>query len=131
MLLALFDTLVRLDPAGNPTPGLAESWKVAPDLTSYTFTLRKGVKFHDGTEVTADVVKRNIDRNMALGSRASGAMVDSIKAFGSVEVTGTHELKLLLKTPSGQILFIMGGIAGMVASEASVTGDACGPNFKP
>ncbi len=131
VLLALYDTLVRLDPAGTPTPGLAESWKAAPDLMSYTFVLRKGVKFHDGTEVTAAVVKRNIDRNMALGSRASGAMVDSIKAFGSVEVTGTHEFKLLLKAPSGQILFIMGGIAGMVASEASVTGDEFGVSFKP
>ena len=131
VLLALYDTLVRLDPGGTPTPGLAESWQAAPDLGSYTFVLRKGVKFHDGTDLTAAVVKKNIDRNMALGSRSSGAMVDSLKAFGSVEVTGTHEFKLLLKTPSGQIPYIFGGIAGMVASEASVTGDAFGTSFKP
>ena len=131
VLLALYDTLVRLDSSGTPTPGLAESWKAAPDLMSYTFVLRKGVKFHDGTDVTAAVVKRNIDRNMALGPRSSGAMVDSVKAFGSVEVTGTHEFKLLLKTPSGQIPYILGGIAGMVASEASVTGDGFGSTFKP
>src|SRR3954449_5184034 len=49
VLLALYDTLVRLDARGNPGPGLAESWQVAPDLTSYTFKLRPGVKFHDGS----------------------------------------------------------------------------------
>jgi peptide/nickel transport system substrate-binding protein len=131
VFLALYDTLVRLDDAGNPQPGLAESWQVNADLTAYTFKLRKDVKFHDGTDLTANVVKRNIERNMALGNRASGTMIDSIKQFGSVEVLGTHELKLTLKAPSGQILYIMGGIAGMVASEASVTGDAFGVTFKP
>ena len=40
VLLAIFDTLVRLDDAGNTTPGLALSWKAAPDLMSFTFTLR-------------------------------------------------------------------------------------------
>jgi peptide/nickel transport system substrate-binding protein len=131
VLLALYDTIVRLDETGNPGPGLAESWQTAADLTSYTFKLRQDVKFHDGTPLTAETVKRNIDRNLALGSRASGAMVDSVKSFASVEVTGTHEFKLLLKGPSGQIPYIMGGIAGMVASAASVTGDDFGVTFKP
>ncbi len=130
VLLALYDTLVRLDPVGTPTPGLAESWKASPDLMSFTFTLRQGVKFHDGTEVTADVVKKNLDRDMALGPRASGAMVDSIKVFGSVDVLGKYEFRLNLKSPSGQIPYIMGGIVGMVASEASVTGDGFGVSFK-
>lgn len=108
VLLALNDTLVRLDPAGNPTPGLAESWQASPDLTSFTLVLRKGTKFHDDTEVTADVVKRNLDRNMGLDTRASGAMVDSMKMFSAVETTGKYEFKLLLKGPSGQIPNIMG-----------------------
>ena len=131
VLLALYDTLVRLDPAGNPTPGLAESWTSSLDLTSFIFVLRKGVKFHDGTEVNADIAKRNLERNIALGGRASGTMVDSVKMIASVEAIGTYELKLTLKGPSGQIPFIMGGIAGMVAGEASVTGDAFGVTFKP
>jgi peptide/nickel transport system substrate-binding protein len=131
VLLALYDTLVRLDEAGNPTPGLAESWTASPDLTSFTFTLRRGVKFHDGTELTADVVKRNIERSIALGGRASGTMVDSVKLIASVEALSTDQLKLTLKGPSGQIPYIMGGIAGMVASAESVTGDAFGVTFKP
>ena len=131
VLLALYDTLVRLDDSGNPTPGLAESWTASPDLTVFTFTLRRGVKFHDGTELTAETVKRNIDRSIALGGRASGTMAESVKGIASVEAPGSHELKLTMKAPSGQIPYIMGGIAGMVASAASVTGDAFGVTFKP
>jgi ABC-type transport system substrate-binding protein len=89
------------------------------------------VKFHDGTDLTADVVKRNIDRNMALGPRSSGAMIDSIKPFASVEVLGPYEFRLNLKSPSGQIPFVMGGVAGMVASAASVNGEDFGATFKP
>jgi peptide/nickel transport system substrate-binding protein len=131
VLLALYDTLVRLDDAGNPQPGLATSWRANADLTAYTFELRQDVKFHDGSDLTADVVKRNIERNMALGTRASGTMIESIKLFASVDVLGTHTFRLNLKGPSGQIPYIMGGIAGMVASSASVSGDAFGATFKP
>src|ERR1700709_921721 len=52
VLLALYDTLVRLDQSGNPTPGLALSWNASPDLTAFTFKLRSGVKFHDGSDLT-------------------------------------------------------------------------------
>ncbi len=131
VLLAVYDTLVRLDPAGNPTPGLAESWTANADLTAFTFKLRPGVTFHDGSDLTADTVKRNIDRNVALGGRASGTMVDSVRLVAGVEVLGPLEFKLLLKGPSGQIPYIMGGIGGMVASAASVSGDDFGVTFKP
>ena len=45
-------------------PSLAESWKVSPDGLTYTFNLRKGVKFHDGTPFNAEAVKVNIERQM-------------------------------------------------------------------
>ena len=130
VLLALFDTLVRLDDAGNPKPGLAESWQANPDLTSFTFKLRPGVKFTDGSDLTADVVKRNIERSIGLGSRTSGTMADSVKQIAGIEVMGPLEFKLLLKGPNGQIPYVMGGIGGMVASAESVTGGNFGSSFK-
>jgi peptide/nickel transport system substrate-binding protein len=45
-------------------PSLAESWTVSPDGLTYTFKLRQGVKFHDGTDFNADAVKFNIDRQI-------------------------------------------------------------------
>lgn len=131
VLLAVFDTLVRLDDAGNPTPGLAESWSTSPDLKSFTFKLRPNVTLHDGSKLTADLVKQNLERNIALGSRASGTMIESVKPIASVEVLGPLEVKINLKNPSGQVPYFMGGIAGMVASASSLAGDAFGANFKP
>ncbi len=69
-LVLLYDSLVHEDltkPAGQVdsppiTPGLAERWTISPDGMTYTFFLRRGVKFHDGTEVDAEAVKFNFDR---------------------------------------------------------------------
>jgi peptide/nickel transport system substrate-binding protein len=48
IMYAVHDALVKPMPAGMTTPSLAESWKESPDHLSYTFTLRKNAKFHDG-----------------------------------------------------------------------------------
>ncbi len=68
----VYETLFSLDAAGKPQPAMVESWKESPDKLSYTLTLRKGLKFHDGSPVTGeDVVaslKRWSDRD-AVGQR--------------------------------------------------------------
>lgn len=56
------ETLTQLDPDGRTQPLLAESWTVSPDGLQYTFRLRKGVVFHDGTPFDARAVKWNLDR---------------------------------------------------------------------
>jgi peptide/nickel transport system substrate-binding protein len=63
LLGAMYDTLVRFKPNSfDLTPGLATSWDISGDLMSYTFKLRQGVKFHDGTDFNADAVKFTYDR---------------------------------------------------------------------
>lgn len=56
ILNLLYDPLVALDPELNIVPWLAERWEVSPDGLRYTFYLRRGVRFHDGKELTADDV---------------------------------------------------------------------------
>ena len=67
---AMYTGLTDLDQQGNIVPGIAESWEPNRDLTAWVFRLRKGVLFHNGREVDADAVKRNIERlkDPAIGS---------------------------------------------------------------
>ncbi len=58
----LSDRLTEFAPDMSVRPGLAESWSVAADKVTWTFKLRKGVKFHDGTTLDAEAVKFNFDR---------------------------------------------------------------------
>ncbi|MBN2482566.1 MAG: hypothetical protein JXD21_00010 [Candidatus Omnitrophica bacterium] len=57
LLDLIFNRMVRLNSQGEIEPDIAESWDVSPDGLVYTFHLRKGIKFHDGVECTADDVK--------------------------------------------------------------------------
>ncbi|MBG6083594.1 ABC transporter substrate-binding protein [Zhihengliuella flava] len=59
----IFEGLVGVDPAsGEPRPLLATKWNVSGDGLTYRFTIREGVTFHDGSELTADVVVHNFER---------------------------------------------------------------------
>ena len=60
--MMVFESLVYLGTDQKIYPGLAESWVVADDGKTLTFKLRRGVKFHDGTELKADAVKFHFDR---------------------------------------------------------------------
>lgn len=62
ILPTLFDSLVWRDASGSFQPGLAESWEVSAGGTAYTFHLRDGVTFHDGTPFDAHAVQVNFDR---------------------------------------------------------------------
>ena len=62
IILNLHDPLVRRDPDGNVVPGLAETWEVADDGMSITFHLQEGVKFQDGSGLTAEDVAFSLNR---------------------------------------------------------------------
>jgi peptide/nickel transport system substrate-binding protein len=62
LLNSVLDPLVWESEPGKFVPGLAESWEVSPDAKTYTFTLRQGVTFHDGTPFNAAAVKVTFDR---------------------------------------------------------------------
>jgi ABC-type transport system substrate-binding protein len=113
----LYNTLVALDPGLNIVPELAESWE-QPDALSYIFRLRKGVKFHDGSDFNAEAVKWNVERmvNPATGSiRRSG--LGNIKA---VEVLEPHTVRFGLKEPDAALLATLTDRAGMMVSRAAV-----------
>jgi len=88
----LYDTLVAPGPGGKLVPALAESWQVSADGLTYTFRLRRGVKFHDGAEVTAGDVEFSLRRMMDLKQGYSylyDGWVSAVKAGGPSTVTVT------------------------------------------
>lgn len=66
-LVNLYDTLIFPEPSGQIVPDLATSWTTAPNGTTYTFTLRSGVTFHNGDPLTASDVVYSMNRLLAMG----------------------------------------------------------------
>ena len=98
----IYDTLVWFDEDGNVIPWLAESWTVSDDGTEYTFKLREGVKFSDGTEFDANDVKANVDRwidpTVKVRSRSQLGPVEG------AEVVDKYTVKIKLKEPYAPFL---------------------------
>jgi len=130
-LMAIFDPLIRLNGAGNPEPGLAQSWTRNDDLTELTLKLRPGITFHDGLPVNAEAVRRNFERMAGLGGRAGTTMIETFKLVSSVEVLAEDTIRLKLKAPSGQIEFWLASNSGMMISPAALKEGVVGSALQP
>ncbi len=96
----LYDPLVATTPeaALSKGAGMAENWEMSPDGLTWTFYLRKGVKFHDGVEVTTKDVKFSIEKMMEPNSKAYNA--NPLRAIlKGVEIKDNYTLILHCKTP--------------------------------
>ena len=78
VLFNVFEGLVKPDADGNLIPAVAERWEISDDQLTYTFHLRPGVKFHDGSEVTAMDVAWSIDKAMQSGSWKALDNIDAV-----------------------------------------------------
>ena len=94
---ACCDTLLRGDNKGNVIPWLAESYKLADDRNSITFSLRKGVKFHDQSDFNAAVAKWNLDNFIDAKMQENWASVDVIDDY-TIRVNFTQWQNTLLST---------------------------------
>lgn len=113
----VFEGLTRFASDGAVIPGLAESWDISEDGKTYTFHLRKGVKFHDGTAMDAEDVKFSLDRARAEDS--ANAQKALFKGIEAVEVVDPATVKVTLSAPNGSFLFNMAwGDAVIVAPES-------------
>lgn len=131
VLMAVYDPLILLDAAGNPVPGLAQSWEYNADLTVFTMKLRPNVTFHDGTKFNAGVVVKNFERSISIGSKAGAATLETLSQIASIETEGDDIVRLKLKAPSGQMPYLLGFQAGMMISPAAFGDNAFGAAVKP
>ena len=105
--LNIYDGLMRWQK--NPAvlePWVAESYAISPDGLNYTFKLRKGVKFHDGTEVKAQDVVYSLDRILAVGKGAASLFKTMVDA-GAAKAVDDYTVEFTLKKPSAIFLSIV------------------------
>src|SRR5580698_8861446 len=95
---AIFDTMTTLDDKGEPAPKLALSWTHSDDFKTWTFKLRPGVKFQDGTPFNAQAVKENFDRQKDPANKCRCAFY--IAYVHDVEAVDDLTLVYHLKDPS-------------------------------
>lgn len=105
----IYDTLVEPDENLEMQPALAESWQVSPDQLTWTFRLRPGVTFHDGSPFTADDVvfsyRRIIDEELT--------NVDKFSAVTDVTAPDPLTVVIRLERPTPNLLTNLGGFKGM------------------
>ncbi len=92
----IYDSLVGYKPGtAELAPKLAEKWEANENSTIWTFYIRKGVKFHDGTELTADIVKYSIERAQKL----QGPPSFLLDVIDSIEIVDKYTIRFILKYP--------------------------------
>ena len=109
--------LVRFDAKVNLHPDLATKWTQSKDGLTWTFTLRKGVKFHDGTPFNAEAVKYNFDRFLGPEKPLKSGLHDPI--IKSVEVVNEYTVKFNLKVPFAFFLNNLAHSASGIVSPAA------------
>src|SRR5262245_55843806 len=100
----IYDTLLAMDAGLNVKPQMADSWSVSDDKLTYKFTLRDGLKFHDGQPVTAEDCVASIKRWAARD--ALGRLL--LAAVGKLAPVDRRTFALDLETPFGLVLDALG-----------------------
>jgi peptide/nickel transport system substrate-binding protein len=122
----VLEGLTKINMDGSITPLLAESWTTDPDGKSYTFKLRKGVKFHDGEAFDSSDVKFSFERAKAPTStnKAKKAVFDNISR---VDTPDAHTVIVVLNQADGNFLFRMGENTAVILDPKSAATTATKP----
>ncbi len=121
----LYEGLTRIDRAGGVQPGLAESWTVSADALTYSFTLRQGVVFHDGTPFDSSIVKFTLER--ALAPDSTNAQKQLFAPIAAVETPDPTTAVVTLKQPSANFLYNMGWGDAVMMAPGSVANNKTNP----
>ncbi|WP_372885791.1 ABC transporter substrate-binding protein [Shimia sp.] len=116
----VFEGLTRFGPDGSINPGLAESWEISDDGLTYTFHLRQGVSFHDGTAMDAEDVVFSLDRARAEDS--TNAQKALFADIASVSASDPHTVVVTLAKPNGSFLFNMAWGDAVIVAPESIAG---------
>ena len=125
ILFNVYDGLVRYKSGTlEVEPALAESWEISEDGTVYTFTLREGVNFHDGSPLNAEAVKFNFDRmldeNHPYYDTGPFPLSFFFSAVENVEAVDDRTVRFTLNAPYAPFLSNLAYTPGLIVSQAAV-----------
>ena len=132
ILMNVYDGLVRYKSGTlEVEPALAESWEISEDGTEYTFSLREGVTFHDGTDFDAEAVKFNFDRMLKedhpFHDTGPFPLAFFFSAVEEVTVVDPMTVRFKLNAPYAPFLSNLAYPTGLIVSPAAV--EANGADF--
>ncbi len=121
----VFQGLVRIDRDGRIQPALAASWDIADDGLTYTFHLRDGVAFHDGTAFDSADVKFSLDR--ARADDSTNAQKGFFAPIAAVATPDALTVRLTLAQPTSRFLFDMASGDAVIVAPESAASNATDP----
>ena len=121
----IYETLTKINSDGSVTPLLAESWEVSPDLRTYTFRLRKGVKFQNGEPFDAKAVKFSFER--AGAEKSTNKDKRTFASMETVQAVDDHTVVIVNKELDPDFLFLMGQATAIIVEPKSADGNATKP----
>ncbi len=110
----MYDCLIRRDPHNGQSiiPDLAQKWEISPDGKKYTFQIRKGVKFHDGAELTANDVKATYERIVRPPKSVVIPRSSLFTAGGEIVVPDPYSIEFRLTEPRPQAFMLAAFASG-------------------
>jgi peptide/nickel transport system substrate-binding protein len=124
VLYNILETLTRINADGSVTPLLAESWDISPDLRTYTFRLKKGVKFQNGEAFDARTVKFAFDR---AGAEKSTNKDKRTFANMSTQVVDEHTVVVINSEIDPDLPFLLGQATAVIVEPKSADTNATQP----
>jgi len=112
------ETLFSRDQGANPIPDLATGVETSPDGLTYVFTLRQGVKFHNGQEMTSKDVKASLDRYKKVGGAAL-----TLDAVSEIEATDKYKVTVKLKSVFPNLIAVISAPGAPMAIYPESEGD--------
>ena len=115
----IYNRLTRVRPDLTVEPELAESWEITPDGRTYTFRLRQGVTFHDGTPLRASDVKFSFERLVDPATASTSAA--DLASMERIEAPDDATVVMTLNAPDASLLATLAGQSCIVMSQQFVT----------
>ena len=124
-LYNVYEPLTKINEDGSVAPLLADSWQASPDLKTYTFKLRKGVKFQNGEPLDSAAVKFSFERAAAPASTNKDKSL--FQSFESVSAPDADTVVIALKYSEPNLPFLLGQASASIIEQKSAPTDATQP----